>query len=211
MNGVVPGCGSPISLLLYAITDRSQLTTPLLDRIAPLLAAGVDFLQIREKDLSCRDLHALVASALKLPNPFGTRILVNERTDVALAAGAHGVHLPADSTAPARVRTIVPPGFTIGASCHSAAEVTRAEAEGADFAVFGPVFDTPSKHAYGPPLGPAALERAVRGRRIPVIALGGITLENFRACRGAAGIAGISLFQNATDVKALVESLREGR
>jgi thiamine-phosphate pyrophosphorylase len=195
--------------LLYAITDRSQLAAPLLERVELLLAAGIDYLQIREKDLEARELLALVKSALALPNPWGARILVNERVDVALAAGAHGVHLPADSVSPERIRAIVPAGFVIGVSCHSAGEVARAESKGADFVVFGPVFDTPSKRAYGPPLGPAALEQAAQGRRIPVLALGGITLENFRACR-CAGVAGISLFQNAPDLGVVVKTLRRG-
>jgi thiamine-phosphate pyrophosphorylase len=194
-------------LLLYAITDRSQLATPLLDRMALLLAAGVDFLQIREKDLTARDLLALTEAALALPNPSGTRILVNERVDVALAAGAHGAHLPADSISPARIRRMAPAGFLIGVSCHSAAEVDRAEQEGADLAVFGPVFETPSKRTYGAPLGPAALEQVARGRRIPVLGLGGITLDNFHQCR-AAGIAAISLLQNAANPAAVVQALR---
>lgn len=190
-------------MLLYAITDRSQLQTPLLDCVALLLQAGVDYLQIREKDLPGRELLDLLDAVLALPNPHGTKVLVNERVDVALVAGAYGVHLPAHAVAPSRIRAMAPPGFVIGVSCHSIEEVERAEAEGADLAVLGPVFDTPSKRRYGSPLGVEALEQAARGRRIPVLALGGITLENFRLCRAAAGIAAISLFQ-ATDHPARV-------
>jgi thiamine-phosphate pyrophosphorylase len=195
-------------VLLYAITDRSQLKTLLIERIRVLLEAGVDFLQIREKDLPGRELFALVEAVLLLPNPSATRILVNERTDVALAAGAHGVHLPAPSISPQRIRAIAPPGFLVGVSTHSLEEVDRAEQEGADFAVFGPVFDTPSKRGYGAPLGPAALNRAA-DRCMPVLALGGLTLENFRQCQ-AAGIAGISLFQNASDPAEVLRVLRRG-
>ena len=197
-------------MLLYAITDRSQLRTPLLERVALLLQAGVDYLQIREKDLPGRELLALLDAVLALPNPHGTKVLVNERVDVALAAGAHGVHLPAHAVAPSRIRAIAPPGFVIGVSCHRLEEVERAEAEGADLVVFGPVFDTPSKRMYGPPVGVEALEHAARGRRIPVLALGGITLENFRLCRAAAGIAAIWLFQAAEDPAGLCRELRGG-
>ena len=186
-------------MILYSITDRQSLAGKLLESVERQLQAGVDYLQIREKDLPGRELFELTRAVLALPNPAGTRVMVNERADVAIATGAAGVHLPADSVAPDEIRKIAPRGFVVAVSTHSLEEVRAAERAAADFAVFGPVFATPSKAHWGPPQGLDALESVCRAVSLPVMAIGGISAENATACveRGASGIAGISLFQAA--------------
>jgi thiamine-phosphate pyrophosphorylase len=171
----------------YCITDSLEVA-------ARASKAGVEMIQIRAKEISALSLADLVRSALAVAG--ASKILVNTRTDIALACGAHGVHLPARSIAPGLIRAIAPAGFLIGVSCHTIDELAVAEQEGADFAVYGPVFPAISKPA-GPPVGLEGLREAVRSvKRFPIYALGGITNQNAAGCidAGAAGVAGISLF-----------------
>jgi thiamine-phosphate pyrophosphorylase len=165
----------------------------IIDRTAHL-PAKVDWLQVRDKSLPVRELLALTRAALATP----AKVIVNTRCDVALAADAHGLHLPAGSPPPSRFAAIAPAGFLIGVSCHTLAEVIAAEEEGASYVVFGPIFTPLSKSSDLPPRGLVGLERAATAVRIPVLALGGVTRERVSACvnAGAAGIAGISLFRS---------------
>jgi thiamine-phosphate pyrophosphorylase len=200
----------PDRCLLYYITDRSQFRGDekarrhaLLAKVAEAARAGVDYIQLREKDLSTRELETLAREVVELvgENSSSTRLLINSRTDVALAAGADGVHLRADDVSPREVRQVLEVSahrplttdrFLVAASCHSAADVVHAESEAADFAVFAPVFEKKDTQ----PTGLAALREVCRAK-IPVLALGGVTRENAASClnAGAAGIAVIRLFQ----------------
>jgi thiamine-phosphate pyrophosphorylase len=206
----IPASGSAKSLLCY-ITDRSQFAgtaseqkARLLEKITECAAAGVDFIQLREKDLSGHELEVLACKAVAaIPAGSATRLLINSRADIALAASAHGVHLPADDLRASDVRSLLMRAGmispVIGVSAHSPAETAAAEAHGASFALFAPVFE---KDGRLNPQGLEDLQRACHrprmdGTPMPVLALGGITLDNAREClaAGAAGIAAIRLFQ----------------
>ncbi|HJV55722.1 MAG TPA: thiamine phosphate synthase [Methylomirabilota bacterium] len=177
---------------LYLITDRAASTRPPLEVVEECLGAGLRAVQLREKDLEVRALLALAEPLREATRRHGARLLINDRADVALAVGADGVQRTHTSLPVAALRGITPPGFLIGASAHSTAEAREAATEGADFVVFGPVYDTPSKRRYGPPQGLAALEAAAAATPRPLLAVGGITPERVREVR-AAGAAGVAV------------------
>ncbi|HVP44281.1 MAG TPA: thiamine phosphate synthase [Terriglobales bacterium] len=207
-------------LLLYYITDRTrfpgseaQRRSRLLKKIAEAARAGVDFIQLREKDLTARDLESLARDAVAALRETRnvkpeTQLLINHRTDIALAVGAGGVHLRSDDISAADARALLSRNakretrnFLVAVSCHTSREVARAASQGADFAVFAPVFEKSGRPGSGLEALRQACARAAPPDRLvspmPVLALGGVTLENARACldAGAAGIAAIRLFQ----------------
>lgn len=210
-------------MILYYITDRSQFAGDESSRRAQLFTSmvqaahcGVDYIQLREKDISPRELEILAGTAvrsLRTENQkLKTVLLINSRTDIALACGAQGLHLPSHDISPSDVRKIwtlgggSPAQVTVGISCHTRSEVARAAREGSDFAVFGPVFEKEKSPAR--PAGLEALGDACQ-EKIPVLALGGVTLENAESClqAGAAGVAGIRLFQE-DEMAVVVAALR---
>jgi thiamine-phosphate pyrophosphorylase len=222
-------------LLLYYITDRTAFGPDeptrhrlLLDKIAEAARAGVDYIQLRERDLPTRELESLAREAVAVLNELRTAnrelrtaLLLNSRTDIALAVGADGVHLRSEDITPGEVRNLwekcgagaparegSPRAPLIGVSCHFPEEVARVAKERASFAVFGPVFekkDAPKIQAAG-----LARLREACNAKIPVLPLGGVTLENAKECleAGAAGIAAIRLFQE-NDVSEVVDQIRD--
>ena len=224
-------------LLLYYITDRKAFASDeptrrrcLLEKIAEAAHAEINYIQLREKDLTTRELESLAREAVRVihkatrltpsPNPLAPALLINSRTDIAFAADADGVHVRSEDIAASEVRAIwekcgaraparegSPENPLIAVSCHSPAEVAKAAAEGATFAVFAPVFEKKDSRDMKP-TGLNQLSEACKAS-IPVLALGGVTLENAKSCidAGAAGIAAIRLFQE-NDVAEVAAKLR---
>jgi thiamine-phosphate pyrophosphorylase len=209
---------APISYLITsgqtnpATTHASAEFARLLALVAAAVAAHVTLVQLREKLLRPRVLYELTVRAATITRGTATRLLVNDRADIARAAGADGVQLTTRSLPAHVVRRVFGADFLIGVSTHTLAEAQAARADGADFAVFGPIFDTPSKRAYGPPVGLAQL-RAVAHELAPcpVIAIGGITRTNMSdtLAAGAQGIAAIRLFAEPQTLAAGVRALQD--
>jgi thiamine-phosphate pyrophosphorylase len=177
---------------LLLITDRLRATSPLPQAVARALESvprGVAAIQVREKDLMGRALADLCRELLPICRSFRAPLLVNDRVDVALAVGLDGVHLPRSSFSAPDARSVLGPDALIGVSCHSVAEL-REGREGADYATFGPIYETASKQEYGPPIGVKALAAGVE-EGFPLYALGGVTPAHAAALRatGARGLA----------------------
>lgn len=219
--------------ILCYVTDRhtlqaspqKRLIEALLEKIEAVAAAGVDWIQLREKDLSAKESDLLTrevlrrVSKLAIDVPASPRILVNDRLDVALAEPSDGVHLGENSLPVEDARRLLlafrtthalARDFLIGVSCHSLEAAKSAAAAGADYIFFGPVFATPSKAAYGAPQGLERLAEVCSSVNIPILAIGGISLANAASCfsAGASGIAAIRLFQESADPVGVVRALR---
>jgi thiamine-phosphate pyrophosphorylase len=193
-----------------ATRPESEESRRLLAHVRAAVGARVTLVQLREKELNARALFELAAAAARVARGSGTRVLVNDRADIARAAGCDGVHLTTRSLEAAVVRRAFGQEFLIGASAHTFDEARAAREGGADFAVFGPVFDTPSKRAYGPPVGLEALAEAARELSpFPLVALGGVGEDEVEGVlkAGAAGVAGIRLFADGQSLTRLVHHI----
>ncbi len=195
-------CNVSIDFRLYLITDR-RLTDNLPHVIEEALKAGVDAFQIREKDLSARELVTLTEELLGIARRYNAKVFINDRVDIAMALNLSGVHLPAGGLPVEVVKRISGGRLLTGVSTHSLEEAIKAEEGGADFITFGPVYETPSKLSFGPPKGLGVLKEVVSKVRIPVFAIGGINITNLREVMDT-GVHGIAL------ISAIMASKRPG-
>ncbi|MCX8072647.1 MAG: thiamine phosphate synthase [Candidatus Binatia bacterium] len=194
---------------LYLVTDRHRTNGRALPEVVEqALRGGVDAVQLREKDLPGRSFWDLARELRALCERYGALLLVNDRLDVAKAVGADGVHLPVQSFTPREARAILGRSAIVGCSCHSLEEALRATDQGADFLVCGPVFDTPSKRAFGPPLGLEQLRDICARVSIPVLAIGGVTAETIPVVRSS-GAYGIAVIRAVLEAPSPFEAARQ--
>lgn len=201
-----------VDFRLLLVTDRQQTRgRSLLDVLTDALAAGVSAIQLRERELTSRDLVRLAKEVHELTAAHGAQLLINDRIDIAMTFNGAGVHLRANSLPVVTARNILGTQRLIGISTHSVEEAVRAEAEGADYVVLGPIYATPSKAVYGAPLGVGTLEEACRLVRVPIIGIGGVTAARADEMRraGAFGVAVVTAVLGAVDVKHATHELLE--
>jgi len=192
------------------VTDRHQTgSRDLLAVVGEALQAGVRAVQLREKDLATRDLYDLAGKLLAMTREAGAALLINDRVDVAMALAADGVHLTRRSLPPGEARRLLGPEKLVGISCHSLAEVREAEDGGVDFVVLGPIFETPSKARFGPPLTTAILRQARATTSLPILAIGGINSMRIPEvmAAGADGVSAISAVMAAADPTTATQEL----
>ncbi len=191
-----------VDFSLYLITDQGATKgRELLTVVEEALAGGVRGVQLREKGLSPRDACELAQELRLLTSRYGSRLLINDRVDIALAVGADGVHLPESALPVVVARELLGPSRLIGVSCHSPKGALEAQRQGADFVTLGPLYATPSKARYGAPLGIPPLVEALGSLSIPLFALGGITLERLPELQ-AAGLHRIALISAILSARA---------
>lgn len=197
---------------LYLVTDRhATLGRSLLATVEEALRGGVDAVQLREKDLPGHELFELAVALRRLCHRYGAQLLINDRVDVALACEADGVHLPEKSFTPAEARSLLGERKLIGCSVHRIEDLRSPTLAGADFVVFGPVFDTPSKRPFGPPAGLDRLARAVRECALPLLAIGGVDASRAQELRkiGVHGVAAIRALLSVADACQAAAELRQ--
>jgi thiamine-phosphate pyrophosphorylase len=195
---------------LLLVTDRHQTKgRPLETILEKVLTVGSPAIQLRERDLSPKDLLALARTIRTLASRRGSQLVINDRIDVALVLDGVGVHLRSNSLPVSVARGLLGEQRLIGVSAHSVDEAVQAESQGADYVILGPVYDTPSKRAFGPPLGLERVEEVCRCVRIPVIGIGGVTPARARDVRraGAFGVAVITAILGAADVEAAAREM----
>jgi len=200
-----------VDFKLYLITDRKQINMPLPEAVRLALSGGVRAIQIREKDLPARELLSLSRELRALTKEFGAKLFINDSVDIAVSVEADGVHLGHQSMPASAVRKIVGDKMMIGVSTHHIEEARAAEADGADFITFGPIFETPSKASIGAPVGLEAIKIVKKSVNIPIFGLGGIKGRNVGHVlwAGAYGVAMISAIFSAEDIKKKAKNMIE--